>query len=98
METILELLLVFGGIWGLLAWRAPAWAWISAIGLYLTIWPALHNVTFWALIPVWMIFIPASVVTGVPIVRRSLISRPFLEKYRRMMPSSTRSLRGISRT
>ena len=87
MKTILELLLVCGGIWGLLAWRAPAWAWTGAIGLYLFTWPSLHDVSFWVTSPVWLIFIPVAVTLGVPMVRRQVISSPFLEQFRRMMPS-----------
>jgi len=87
MATILEALTVLAAVGGLLAWRAPAWAWSGSVGLYLLAWPDLHDVSFWALSPVWLVFIPAALVLGVPSIRRNIISGPFMEQFRRMMPA-----------
>jgi acyl-CoA dehydrogenase len=86
MMTILETLIVLAAAGGLLAWRAPAWAWSGAVAVYLLSWPALHDVSFWALMPVWLVFVPAALLLGVPAIRRPVLSGPFLQQFRRMMP------------
>ena len=87
MATILETLIVLAAVGGLLAWRAPAWAWSGSVALYLLIWPGLHDVGFWALSPVWLVFIAAALLLGVTAIRRRIISGPLLEQFRRMMPA-----------
>ena len=87
MTTIIELLIVVAAAGGLLVWRAPAWAWIGSIAVYLLAWPSLHDVSFWAVSPAWLLFIPAALLLGVPSIRRRFISGPFLEQFRRMMPA-----------
>ena len=87
MATILEVLAVLAAAGALLAWRAPAWAWSGAIALYLLAWPGLHDVGFWALSPIWLVFIAAALLLGVPTLRRQFISGPFLQQFRRMMPA-----------
>jgi acyl-CoA dehydrogenase len=87
MATILEVLAVLAAAGALLAWRAPAWAWSGSIALYLLAWPGLHDVSAWALSPVWLVFIAAALLLGVPTLRRQFISGPFLQQFRRMMPA-----------
>ncbi len=87
MVLLIESLIVLAVVWSLAARRAPAWAWSGAIALYLLAWPGIHQVSAWALTPVWLVFIPAAVLLGVPAVRRSVISTPVMEMFRRMMPS-----------
>ncbi len=87
MATFLELTAVLAALWALAAWRAPAWAWSGSIALYLLAWPGLHDTSAWALTPVWLLFVPAAVLLGIPAVRRRVISRPILDMFRRMMPS-----------
>ena len=87
MATILEVLAVLAAAGGLLAWRAPAWAWSGSIALYLFAWPGLHDVSAWALSPVWLVFVAAALLLGVPTIRRQFISGPFLQQFRRMMPA-----------
>ena len=87
MATFLELTAVVAALWALAAWRAPAWAWSGSIALYLLVWPGLHGTSAWALTPVWLLFVPAAGLLGIPSLRRSAISSPMLEMYRRMMPS-----------
>ena len=87
MATILEVLAVLAAAGGLLAWRAPAWAWNGSIALYLFAWPGLHDVSAWALSPVWLVFVAAALLLGVPTIRRQFISGPFLQQFRRMMPA-----------
>ncbi len=87
MTMILEALIVIGALGGLLVWRAPAWAWISMIALYLLLLPALHDVSFWALSPLWLIFSAAALLLGIPALRCDLISARVLEQFRRMMPA-----------
>jgi hypothetical protein len=65
MATILEVLAVLAAAGALLAWRAPAWAWSGSIALYLLAWPGLHDVSAWALSPVWLVFIAAALLLGV---------------------------------
>ena len=86
MITLLELFVVLGGIWILLARQAPAWLWISAITLYLAIWPALHSASAWVTVPLWILFIPAAIILGVPAIRRSVVSEPLFHLYQRLMP------------
>jgi len=87
MATTLEALAVLAVVWGLLAWRAPAWAWSGTVAVYLLSWPGRHDVGFWALTPAWLVFIAAALLLGVPAIRRQFISGPFLEQFRRMMPA-----------
>jgi acyl-CoA dehydrogenase len=87
MATILEVLAVLAAAGALLAWRAPAWAWSGSIALYLLAWPGLHDVSAWALSPVWLVFIAAALLLGVATLRRQFISGPFLQQFRRMMPA-----------
>jgi len=87
MAIVIEFLVVLAVVWSLAARQAPAWAWSGAIALYLLIWPGIHNITAWALAPVWLVFLPAAVLLGIPSVRRTVISNPFMDMFRRMMPS-----------
>ena len=87
MSIVIELLVVVAAVWSLAARRAPAWAWSGAIALYLLTWPGIHNVTAWALTPVWLVFVPAAMLLGVPSLRRTAISNPVMDMFRRMMPS-----------
>ncbi len=87
MSTIIELIVVIGGIWLLAARQSPGWGWSLAIGAYLLAWPLLHSVSPWVMTPVWLVFIPAVVLLSVPAIRRQLISTPLLAQFRRMMPT-----------
>ena len=87
MAIVIEFLVVLAVVWSLAARQAPAWAWSGAIALYLLIWPGIHNITAWALAPAWLVFLPAAVLLGIPSVRRTVISNPFMDMFRRMMPS-----------
>jgi acyl-CoA dehydrogenase len=87
MAVLLEVIIVLAAVWGLAARRAPAWAWSGAIGAYLLIWPSLHAVSAWVLTPVWLVFIPAAAVLGLPALRRKVISQPVLQLFSKLMPS-----------
>ncbi len=87
MATLLEIILVIAAAWGLAAKRAPAWAWIGSIGVYLLLWPSFHTASAWLLTPVWLVFIPVAAVLGVPALRRKVVSGPVLQLFRKLMPS-----------
>lgn len=87
MATLLEIMLVIAAAWGLAANRAPAWAWIGSMGIYLLLWPSFHTASPWLLAPVWLVLIPAAAVLGVPVLRRKLVSDPVLQLFRKLMPS-----------
>ncbi len=93
MTTIFEVLIVLAAVGAFLAWRAPAWAWSSAVALYLLSWPGLHDVSFWVVLPAWLLFIAAALLLGVPAIRRRVISGPFLRQFRDMMPSMSETER-----
>ncbi len=93
MLTIIELLGILGGVWLLAARQAPAWGWTGAIAAYLLAWPLIHNVSAWALTPVWLVFIPLAVITGIPAVRRSVVSGTLMALYQRTMPSMSNTER-----
>ncbi|MCO6413268.1 MAG: acyl-CoA dehydrogenase [Thiogranum sp.] len=87
MITMLEIMLVVGAVWMLAAWRAPAWAWMAGSAAYLLLWPVIHSANFWMLLPVWMLVIAATIVFGVPLIRRKLLGKTLLKLFRRMMPA-----------
>jgi acyl-CoA dehydrogenase len=93
MLTIIELLALFAGVWVLAARRAPAWAWSGFIAVYLLGWPSIHGVSGWALTPVWLVFIPLTVIGGVPVVRRRVVSGTLLPLFQKMMPSMSNTER-----
>ena len=86
MTVAIELLTVIALAWLLAAKRAPGRAWIAAIALYLLAWPALHDVSAWAVAPLWLLFVPAAVVTGIAPLRRRLLSGPLMQRFRAMIP------------
>jgi len=87
MSTIIELLVVLGAIWLLAAKRAPGRLWCTAIALYLLVWPTFHTTSAWILTPLWLLFIPATVLLAVPAVRRPVISSPLMAWFRKMTPT-----------
>jgi acyl-CoA dehydrogenase len=87
MTTIFELLAVLAFSGWLMARRAPAWAWIVAITLYLLAWPPFHNVSFWAVVPLWLVFVPAACLLGIVPIRRAVIGTPLVKQFRRLVPA-----------
>ncbi len=87
MSIVFELATILAGIWALAAWRAPSWAWVTAIAGGLLVWPLLHDVSFWVLTPMWLVFLPAALVLSTPALRRNVVSAPVLEAFRRLMPA-----------
>jgi acyl-CoA dehydrogenase len=93
MPMIIELLALLAGVWLLAARQASTWAWSGVIAAYLLAWPSIHGVSGWALTPVWLVFIPLTVIAGLPVVRRRLISGTFMPLFQRMMPSMSNTER-----
>ena len=87
MSLIIELLVVLGAIGLLAAKRAPGWLWCSTVTAYLLVWPSLHGMSAWVLTPAWLLFLCTAVLLAVPVVRRRVISAPFMAQFRKMMPS-----------
>ncbi|HFD79025.1 MAG TPA: acyl-CoA dehydrogenase, partial [Gammaproteobacteria bacterium] len=83
---MLELALLLASLWALAACRAPAWGWIAAVSAWLLLWPQVHDFSGWALLPLWLLFVPVAVVLGLPSLRKSIVTAPLLNRYRRMMP------------
>ncbi len=87
MAILIELMLLTAAIWLLAAARVPGWAWIVAVAVYLLAWPLWHTSGIWALLPLWLVFLPLASILGIPRVRRALVSAPLLQRYRTLMPS-----------
>jgi len=87
MIIIAELLTVVGAAWLLAAKQAPAWLWAAGIAAGLAVWPSLHHVSPWTLAPLWLAFIPAAVIGGIPAVRRRVVSGAAMRHFQRLMPA-----------
>ena len=86
MMILLEIVLVIATLGVLAATRAAGWMWGGLIGLYLLIWPTLHAVSAWALLPVWIIVVPAFLLLAVPTLRQRFISASVMRLFRAIMP------------
>lgn len=87
MLIMLEVLIILGVAWLLAARRAPGWMWLCATAAYLLAWPFIHAVSAWALTPVWVLFLPVATVTGIPAIRRKLLTAPLMRRFLDMLPS-----------
>ncbi len=87
MLVFLELILVIGVAWWLFARQASGLVWGSVVGLYLLLWPVVHEVSPWALVPAWLLFAGAATVLGVPGIRRSVVSAALMQRFNDMMPA-----------
>jgi acyl-CoA dehydrogenase len=86
MAALMELILLIGLIWAGLAWQAPGWLYAAGAAVYLTVWPAYHDVSGWVLAPFWLILAVVTTVLIVPSIRHRLISDGLLARFQRMMP------------
>ncbi len=86
MLTIIELLAIVASVWLLAARQTPAWGWSGAFAAYLLSWPVIHDFSAWALVPVWLAFIPLAAIAGIPVVRRYLLSGTLMDAFGRAMP------------
>ena len=87
MFIVIETAAILATIWTMAAWRAPAWLWSAVIAGWLCVWPVLHDVSFWLITILWLVFLPVALVSGTPALRRNLISAPVLNAFRRQMPA-----------
>ena len=86
MTILLEVTAILAMAWLLAARHAPGWVWLALVTGYLLVWPSLHAVSAWALTPVWLVFVPVALVTGIPVVRRRVLTAPVMQLFKTMLP------------
>jgi acyl-CoA dehydrogenase len=87
MTAILELTLLVAVVWTLFAVQARGWQWLAAVGLYLLLWPQLHDASAWWLLPAWLMYAVAVPLLGVARLRQRFLSTALMQRFQRMMPA-----------
>jgi acyl-CoA dehydrogenase len=87
MNWIIELLVVATVIGFMMARQAPRQLWTGVIAASLAYWSLVHAPPAWAVITVWALFVPVAVLLIIPSLRRSLVIKPLLGMYRKIMPA-----------
>jgi acyl-CoA dehydrogenase len=86
MVVALELILIAGLMWTALSIQLSGWWYVGGAAIYLLLLPVVHDLSAWAVAPMWIALLALTTVTGVPLLRRRLISAKLLERFQRMMP------------
>ncbi|UCC57467.1 MAG: acyl-CoA dehydrogenase, partial [Gammaproteobacteria bacterium] len=70
----------------MIARQASRYLWAGVLGAALVWWSLVYTPTSWALVFAWSVFLPVTVLLTVTPVRRSVLIKPLLALYQKIMP------------
>jgi acyl-CoA dehydrogenase len=86
MNWIIEVPVLLAIIGFMLARQAPLTLWCAVLAAALSYWSLLHSPPVWALITVWLAFLPCALLLTVTPLRQRLAIAPLLARFRDIMP------------
>jgi len=91
MLTLLWLVIFIGGTLVLTYQRVPLLIATLAYGLYVVVYSVAGTGPDWLKLLFWVVFLVLAVPLNVPAIRRSLISKPLLDVFRKIMPEMSQT-------
>jgi acyl-CoA dehydrogenase len=86
MHGLLEALIVLTAIGFMMARRASRYLWVGMLGTALLWWSLAYTPSGWPLVIAWSVFLPVAVLLTFTPVRRSVLMKPLLALYQKIMP------------
>jgi acyl-CoA dehydrogenase len=77
----------------LMARQGSRYLWAGVLGAGLAGWNLLQAPPPWATVLVWSIFLPIAALLTIPLLRRQLLIKPALARYRKIMPGMSETER-----
>ncbi len=87
MLVVLQLIILFGAITAIAYFRLSALVWSGIVALVLLVLSCLGHLSWWFLLPCWIIFILAALIFNISLIRRVCLTRPLFRLVAKLLPS-----------
>lgn len=93
MFTLIQLILLVGVAVGLAYYRPAITIWLSAMTFVFVILSVFGTLSWWFLLPLWVIFLGIGAIFAFPSLQRTYLTLPVLKFFRRVLPPISRTER-----